>query len=358
MKRTPFFSTIIIFASLLFFMTLPFPFVIAARESFIKLSYKILSPLHSAKNYFVAAKEVFNGEIKETVRAQKNNLEIENALLVSEIELLKEQLRHYSEWQLWKEKSPVKPLAAKVIARSPTSWSSSLWIDVGEKDNELFGFTYIAKDSPVVAGSSVVGVIDHVGAKQSRVRLITDSGLVPSVRAARGQCQTFLCWQALSFLLKQIDVSTVFLGNKKEALNMLNKIKENLESSSGDFLLAKGELHGSSFPLWRSGATLLKGIGFNYDFADEAGEARDLRSGAPVNFLSGAESVPILKVGDILTTTGMDGIFPAGLPVAEVVAVMPLEEGDYCYQLEAVATAGNLEELTSVFVLPPLSSDK
>ena len=55
----------------------------------------------------------------------------------------------------------------RVIFRDPSSWSSALWIDLCEGMVEL--------KSPVLSRGNVVGFIDLVDAKRSRVRLITDS---------------------------------------------------------------------------------------------------------------------------------------------------------------------------------------
>jgi cell shape-determining protein MreC len=62
-------------------------------------------------------------------------------------------------------------------------------------------------------------------------------------------------------------------------------------------------------------------------------------------------------VGDLLVTTGMDGIFPAGFWVATVTNVGLLREGACAYEIEAKATAGNLDDLTHVTVLPPVHSE-
>jgi rod shape-determining protein MreC len=201
-------------------------------------------------------------------------------------------------------------IPSRVIFRSPSSWYSSLWINVGEADNGSEMKKIIAKNSPVMFGESLIGVIDYVGTHQSRVRLITDSGLSPSVRAVRG----------------------------------------------GSTYMAKGTLHGTSQPLWRNKNNLLKGFGFNYDFADDKGEARDLRTGKVLQD-SSSKPVPLIKVGDLLMTTGMDGVFPEGLKVAEVTKIFPLREGDYYYDLEAKPTAGTLDDLSLVFVIPPLGYD-
>jgi len=80
----------------------------------------------------------------------------------------------------------LRSLYSKVMYRDPTSWNSSLWIDVGERDNEALGETIVAKNSPVLKGPHLIGVVECVGKSKSRIRLLTDSALVPSVRVARG----------------------------------------------------------------------------------------------------------------------------------------------------------------------------
>jgi cell shape-determining protein MreC len=52
-------------------------------------------------------------------------------------------------------------------------------------------------------------------------------------------------------------------------------------------------------------------------------------------------------------TTGLDGIFPPGFRVGIVSSVKTLKEGASSYEIEAVSTAGNLDLITHVFVLPP-----
>ena len=131
---------------------------------------------------------------------------------------------------------------------------------------------------------------------------------------------------------------------------MMGKLKEN----NVDYYLSKGELHGCSFPLWRSYGQKLKGIGFNYDYSDAEGSARELRSGRPMDIKFEFLTHDLLKKGDLLVTTGMDGIFPAGLKVAIVSDIKQLEEGGYYYEIEAVPSAGGLCSMNMVFVMPPL----
>ena len=247
-------------------------------------------------------------------------------------------------------------LLAPVIYRDPSSWSSSLWIQVGEKDNQSLGRVVVAKNSPVVLGNSIVGVVEFVGAKQSRVRLITDSGLILSVRAARGNIQDRELSQQLRSLQERIILRKDLPLTSEQTqlfIDCLARIEGHLGGEEG--LYAKGQLQGSSAPFWRARGLILKGSGFNYDYPDREGPARELRTGRPAG--SSGPGVPLLKEGDLLLTSGLDGVFPAGLQAATVTSIGPLQEGAYSYELEARPTAFNLNDLRSVFVLPPLTSE-
>lgn len=289
-----------------------------ASEKLKGAAIAALTPLLTS---FLDAKEfISHTNLKNQEPSQREyicQLELENQLLKQEIQLLTTAYQRTADQN---SDFCTFIVPARVIFRSTSSWYSSLWINVGEIDNQKISKKIIVKNSPVLLGDSVVGVIDYVGLRQSRVRLITDSGLTPSVRAVR-ECQ-----------------------------------KTQLSSEKETLYLAKGELHGSSGPMWRSHSNVLKGIGFNYDFSDEYGEARDLRTGKLVSQPNGT-SISLLQVNDLLMTTGMDGTFPAGLKIAKVTSIHPLKEGDYYYELEAKPTAGDLENLSVVFIIPPLGFD-
>src|ERR1700722_2860336 len=247
-------------------------------------------------------------------------------------------------------------LPAKVIFREPASWSSTLWINLGEKDNQRLGKKIIDKNSPVLLGTTIVGVVEYVGDNQSRGRLITDARLCPSVRAIRGNEQKRYVLEHLEALNFALETRDDLFSSKDEwqlCAQQLLTLKKSLQQQSGDFYLAKGEIHGTSYPLWRSRSQVLKGRGFNYDFSDAEGPARDLRSSEPYTTVKKCELVPLLKSGDLLVTTGLDGVFPPGFRVGTVSTVQTLKEGASSYEIEAVSTAGNLDLLTHVFVLPP-----
>lgn len=314
-------------------------------------------------------------------REEFQQLQIENQLLKNEVyrnqELLKEAFYLKKELQQLyshgnviqshlKElehllKRRLETIPARVIYRASSSWNSFLWIDVGLSTNEALGRQIVAKNSPVVVGNSLVGVVDYVGKNQARVRLITDSELFPAVRSVRGQPQAMRLVETINIMLDNLNEyeSLFSTPHEKESLfQQLEALQNALTEQQETLYLAKGELQGSSTPHNRSHGDLLKGVGFNCDYADDKGPARDLRSGIPyeASRLS-SEPVALLKVHDILATSGLDGIFPEGLQVAEVVHVEPLEEGSYYYELQARPTAGNLDSLSLVFVMAPQGFD-
>ncbi|MBX7067132.1 MAG: hypothetical protein K1X28_07865 [Parachlamydiales bacterium] len=225
---------------------------------------------------------------------------------------------------------------AQVIYRDPSLWSSSLWVNVGEKTNSALGKKAIAKNSPVLAdGGALVGVVEFVGEKQSRIRLITDSGLCPSVRVLRGGSQNRELAHRIDSLLNLLEKKDDLESLKAQLLSL----KQSIGTDWEDGYMAKGEVHGSSTPFWRSRGSLLEGIGFNFDFPDSIGNKK----------------APLLKEGDLLVTTGLDGVFPPGLSVATVVKIHPQKAGDTVYNIDARPIITNLNDLQTLFILPPIS---
>lgn len=287
---------------------------------------------------------------------EKQHLQLENQLLKIEIAYLQKQLEE--QLSASSQIAALHPVPARVIFRSFDTWNSFLWINVGESTNSTFEAPVIAYNSPVIVGKAIVGIIDFVGEHQSRVRLISDNRLTPSVRACRGGEQEALMSEKIEGLLQQINHKQNLPLSSEEQTNLfrlLQQLKKNLQPLKKSWYLAKGELLGSTFSARLGQNVSLQGRGFNYDFADEEGESRDLRNGKS---MQQAQAIPILKANDILVTTGMDGIFPPGFQVAVVTQVGLLKEGDYFYHLEARPIAGPLEELSLVFVLPPLKKEK
>ena len=249
---------------------------------------------------------------------------------------------------------------AKVIFREPASWSSFIWINIGEKQNKALGRNLIAKNSPVLVDGCLIGVVEDVRNAQSRVRLITDANLHIAVRIARGKQQNEQLWQQLNSMLCILeDRNDLFqsLDEKKAFISFFSRIKSRITSSCQDRYLAKGILYGGSAPLWRSRSSLLHGVGFNYDRPDQEGPARDLRSGKLLYDVHSEGAFALLKEGDLLVTSGFDGVFPPGLPVAVVKKVNPLREGASSYDMMAEAVVGSLSDISAVLVLPAISFD-
>ncbi len=248
-------------------------------------------------------------------KEEENQTKIQ--LLTTEYELLKTQVKQLKKL-LGKNREALvsfdyQALPAKVIFRSPSTWDEALWINVGAENNKDSVKEKIVKNSPVVIGKRLVGLIDYVGKRQARVRLITDSQLNPAVRVMRQQGQ----------IVQR---------------------------------LAKGELRGA-LKIVGKGEYRLKGVGFNYDYPDEEGPARDLRTGQIKDSLNKSAKIPLIRVDDLLVTSGLDGVFPADLEVATVTKIYPLKEGDYYYQIEAKPCIENLHDLSLVFVIQPIDFD-
>ena len=171
--------------------------------------------------------------------------------------------------------------------------------------------------------------------------MITDSGLVPAVRASRGTGADLQLISSLRSILSRLNGRHDLINevDQKFLMSMMDRLHAQITTHEGYWYGAKGEILGSSAPLWRCRGNFLRGIGFNYDYADEEGPARDLRTGQLVASPSSL-SIELIKVGDLLVTTGFDGIFPPGLRVASVTKVGVLNDSGYAYAYFGLADIG------------------
>lgn len=240
---------------------------------------------------------------------------------------------------------------AKVIFREPGLWNSSLWLNAGEKVNGELGRAIVAKNSPVLNGAALVGIVEEVWQKKCRVRLITDPNLHVAVRAVRGKEQNIPLLSQIEGLKMALRLRSDLPDTKALDAQLL-LLEEQLKKTGERRYLAKGELQGCSDALWRGRSPQLKGCGFNYDFSDDEGSCCHLRTGS---LPDGTDPIPLIQVGDLLVTSGLDGLFPADLPVAYVSKILTLREGGLAYEIEAVSLTATFDELSELFILPPVS---
>lgn len=64
---------------------------------------------------------------------------------------------------------------------------------------------------------------------------------------------------------------------------------------------------------------------------------------------------PTLKEGDELVTSGLDGIFPEGIPVAKVTHIK-IDEEEVTFPFKAILQAPDMKDLKLVTILKPLTS--
>ncbi len=368
MRRVAYYPFLLLIATLFLFLTLPSSFTGKIRRSAIGLASPVWSLLHKSQKKSADAlqlslenqrlHEVLE-EVFEWVLAEEN-IQDQVEALGSLAEKAKEKterqdffIRRKNELQA-RVDLQLQSIPAKIIFRDPLSCNHFVWINVGEKENEALGRTIIAVDSPVVVGDSLVGVVEEVERSRSKVRLITDSGLGISVRTVRGSSQESMLYRMIAALVpifKEKENLFAIEQEKETFLHMLSQVQEKFLQEKKEWFLAKGVLQGTNLPLWPFSSQKLEGHGFNYDCADSEGERCDLKRGS----VSGKEdATPLIATGDLLITSGMDGIFPSGLSVAIVTHVSPLKEAAYAYDLEALPVVANLSDLSVVFVMPPL----
>lgn len=304
---------------------------------FVFVFFYFISPSARKQSaYLVGSFWRINSKIKNRLFNKQPQIDV--LALQTKIHLLQKELQTIKSQSPYQHDS-FEPILAHVIYRDPSNWSSALWIDIGENTNKKLKKIVIEKNSCVILGKAILGVVDVVGKNQSRVRLITDPEIKPAVRVVRGSLQQ----KAQHELLSLLQLST----QDPEVTKLLQLLEKKIPLSTATEYLAKGYLEGAARPLWRKSYSSLKGYGFNYDFADSKGKPRPLEVGQPEQ---------LIKKGDLLITSGMDGIFPPDFYVAYVTEIAPLRAGDITISIEAKPYA-QLADLKFCFVIPPLNFD-
>ncbi len=242
------------------------------------------------------------------------------------------------------ETSAFAYLVVPVLFQAQTSWSNTLWINAGAETKAPF---CISKNCPVLSGDTVVGIVDFVANHSCRVRLLSDPTVHPAVRVVRTNSTNRRSFRAANELLNTLKKAPE--SSRPELLPTLTRLLTHFIQSlppPSEIRLAKGELQGANHP---SQPTLWRGVGFNFDTGDDESSKRDLRTGQ--RDVQDAK-IPLIQPGDLLETSGLDGCFPRGLPVATVTEVFPLEEGAAAYQILAKTEAVEFPYFDFLTIIP------
>ena len=146
---------------------------------------EVLAPIESgASKVFKPFRDLFNW-VGDAFDANSENKQLKKELAQARTELAEartaardnEQLRRMVDLQ----KEPafpdgMNPVTARVIARAPTDWSSTIQINKGTDDG-------VRADQPVITGDGLVGKIAQASGGTATVQLITDGESAVSAMA-------------------------------------------------------------------------------------------------------------------------------------------------------------------------------
>jgi rod shape-determining protein MreC len=137
---------------------------------------EVLSPIESgASKVFKPFRDLFNW-VGDAFDATDENKQLKKELAQARTELAKARTDARDADQLRKLvglqqeagfPQNTEPVTARVIARSPTDWSSTIQINKGTDDG-------IEADDPVITGDGLVGKIQQASGGTATVQLITD----------------------------------------------------------------------------------------------------------------------------------------------------------------------------------------
>jgi rod shape-determining protein MreC len=137
----------------------------------------IFSPLQSVADRALKPARDLVGWFDKTFEARGENSRLEEELVMARRQAIAGQEALQENAQLRKlveldrgpalAESGYEPVTGRVIARSPTVWSSTVAIDVGSGDG-------VRVDDPVISGDGLVGRIASTQGGSAQVTLITD----------------------------------------------------------------------------------------------------------------------------------------------------------------------------------------
>lgn len=145
-----------------------------ARDTLRQWSMETLSPVYRAVGWMRERKETVADRIKtsDEVLEELRQLRERAALAETENTLLRghqEENARLREMLGFKQQSPYRLLAARVVERDPSNWWNAVIINRGYEDDPA-----LAPDQPVVTPRGVVGKTGTVGRFSSRVILVVD----------------------------------------------------------------------------------------------------------------------------------------------------------------------------------------
>ncbi len=137
----------------------------------------IFSPLQNVADRALKPARDLAGWFDKTFEARGENSRLEDELIVARRKAVagQEALQENAELRKLVElnrgpalaESAYDPVTARVIARSPTVWHSTVTIDIGRGDG-------VRVDDPVISGDGLVGLIASAQGGSAQVTLITD----------------------------------------------------------------------------------------------------------------------------------------------------------------------------------------
>jgi cell shape-determining protein MreC len=313
------------------------------RENYLKTTYEELSLenqiLKSQISYireWIAAQqkvEEFFSEMKKLEKTEKLML-VNQESQKKRFKILADYVNLFS-----------RHAFAKIILKEPFSSSSFAWVNVGELYNQKIGYQLVQKNSPVVVGDVLVGVVEEVFLHHAKIRLITDPNLVIAVKSARGKSQLKVMNEKALELLDTLELVEDFGWEKKQELkDLIAELHVNLDREGQDRFYAVGEVYGAEYSPFFAFHNSLVGEGFHF-------QAKSKESTGFSN-MEGFKEI-VIKKGDLLETTGLDGIFPEGLKVAIVTDTSTSKFGRLTYEIKAKSLIANIHEIEYVQILPP-----
>jgi rod shape-determining protein MreC len=152
----------------------------------------IFSPLQTVADRALKPARDLIGWFDKTFDARGENSRLESQLTKARVQAVAGQEALQENAQLRKlvelDRGPAlaasayKPVTARVIARSPTVWLSTVTIDLGSGDG-------VRVDDPVVSGDGLVGRIASAQSGSSQVTLLTDHTSAVSAKVVPGGVQ-------------------------------------------------------------------------------------------------------------------------------------------------------------------------